>query len=113
MRLSAAAKEISIAGSGASVEAKEKSRGRRRWVAITLGSFFVSAVTGLAGIAIGAASFFHFIGTESGLRMFGPVMNAMTFASLILGAHCLDRIDALDHSARVSKLKEKLHIDKV
>lgn len=116
MRQQAIAKELAIPRSDAAVHSKEKSASykslRRRWMTLLLGSLSAAAATGLSGIAFAAASYFHLV--EFGrFAILDSILIAAAFTSLIFGAHCLDRIDAADHAARVTKLKEKISFDLV
>jgi hypothetical protein len=87
---------------------KQFDRSRRRWSIVLLFSVTVSVFPAVVGLVLWFASLTHLISSHGTLSMFGVVLLGLTFAGLILAAHCLDRIDAAEHSIKMVEYSRKL-----
>ena len=112
MRQPAILKQLAISRFDTSVRANENvsiyKRSRNVWMTLLLASLSVAAATGLTGIVIWALSFLQLFELGRKLSTLSTMLIATTFAALIFGTHCLDRVDEIDHEIGVAEFKEKL-----
>jgi len=73
---------------------------RRRWTIALTASASSSAVTGLVGLVLAAASLLRFVPHEGRASLFGTVLLAATFPLMIVAAHCLDKMDEANVAIR-------------
>ena len=108
MRQPAVLNYFGLARSEPPVRGIDPLRSRRRWMALVIGNVIFSVVSGVTGIVLAAVSFVGIAEINGRLSFLSSILITATFAALIFGAHCLDRVDAADHKARVAAVKEKL-----
>lgn len=72
----------------------------RRWTAVLFVLVMLGAISGLGGLAIGGLSLLGVIDSNTGLPLFGTLLNAASFPLFFLAAHCMDKADAADKAIR-------------
>jgi hypothetical protein len=80
-------------------------RERKRWAIGMSASAATAALTGLFGIVIAAFSLLHVIDPYGGLSLVGNLFLVVTFALMIVAAHCLDKMD--ETTAKIRAANER------
>jgi hypothetical protein len=66
----------------------------------------LALVSGICGLAIGAASIFDLIDSHSWISIFGTLLLCLSFPLMIVAAHFMDKLSDLRKAARIESCKK-------
>lgn len=78
---------------------------RRKWAKGLIASVSAACVTGLFGLLFAAASLLHFVAWSGRVSATSTILLAVSFPLLIVAAHCLDKMDEINHAIRSAQYR--------
>ena len=81
-------------------------RRQMNWTAALIISASLGALSGVCGIVIGAASLLGLTHSMKGISSLTTILIVIAFPLLMLAAHCLDRLDDIEHEIRLEYCRE-------
>lgn len=86
----------------------EPEKTRRRWIRNLLASLASATVAAIFGLGLSLLSLVHLISPFGRSSHFGSLLIAIALPLLVFSAHCLDRIDEVEHEIRHAAVRQKL-----